>query len=116
MLTDPQVITIVGVAYSLVKISNDGQKSIYRTADGLRTLTISHITSKGRSRRMVRLDTRAIVADPLTAVKDYETFSTYLVIDEPEYGFTDDQIDDQIQGFKAWLITATINKLLAGES
>lgn len=118
MFTDPQTITIDGVAHSLVRITNEGQKSIYQTADGLRKLTISHLTSKKdkRIRRMVRLDVKAIVADPLTAVNDYGTFSFYSVIDEPEFGFTDDQIDDTIQGYKAWLVTANVNKVLAGES
>lgn len=116
MFTDPQVVTIDGVANSLVKISSEGQKSIYRTADGNKTLTISHQTSKGRERRMVRIDSRVIAADPLTAANDYENCGIFLVVDEPKYGFTDDQIDDIIQGFKAWLITANVNKLLAGES
>jgi hypothetical protein len=37
----------------------------------------------------------------------------YIVIDEPEYGFDDEEIDDVVQGFIAWLSTANVTKMLS---
>lgn len=115
MLTDPQSITIDGAAQSLARTKSDGTKSIYKTADDTHTLTISHQETKGRFRRMARIDKRVIAADPLTAVNQYKTAAVYVVIDEPEIGFTADDLDDIVQGFKAWLTTAIVTKLIGNE-
>jgi len=113
--TDPQTITIDGVANTCARISTDVSKSVYSTADEGLKLTISHQESKGRTRRMARIDKRVIAADPLTSVNEYKTVGIYVVIDEPEYGFTDDNIDDALQGFKTWLSTANVTKILGSE-
>lgn len=113
--TDPQSVTIDAVPYSMPRVESEVSKSLYSTATEDLKMTISHQESKGRTRRMVRLDKRVVAADPLTAVNVYQTVGVYLVIDEPEYGFTDDNIDDIIQGFKTWLTTANVNKVLGSE-
>ena len=59
---------------------------------------------------------RAVVADPLTAVNDYETVAISLQIDRPEVGFTSTQIDQMIAGFKTWLDTTMVGKLYGRES
>lgn len=64
---------------------------------------------------MIRLDKRVVAADPLTAVNAYQTVGVYLVVDQPEYGFSIDNIDDIVQGFKTWLSTANVSKVLGGE-
>lgn len=115
MFTDPQTITVDGVAYVMPRVSSQGSKSVYRTADGLAQLTISHQTSKGRTRRMARFDRVVVAADPLTAVNSFQTASTYEVFDTPDIGFTIDQVDDMTQGFKTWLSTANVSKILGGE-
>lgn len=115
MLTDPQVVTIDGVAQTLARTKSDGTKSIYKTADDTHTLTISHQESKGRVRRMARLDKRVIAADPLTAVNQYQSAAAYIVIDEPEVGFSADDLDDIVQGFKTWLTTTIVTKLIGNE-
>lgn len=114
--SDPQTITINTVAKTCARIKSDGQKSIYRTADEEVTLTLSHQESKNRTRHMVRADQRVVAADPLTAVNDYKSTGVYLVIDEPEFGFTDAQIDYVVQALKTWLSTANVLKILGGES
>lgn len=116
MLTDPQVITIATVANTFNRISTGDLKSVYQTAEGDRKLTISHQTSKSRTRRMVRLDTKAIVADPLSAVNDYEQFGVYVVIDEPEVGFSDQTIADVLAGFFTWYNAAMVAKVLSSQS
>lgn len=78
-------------------------------------MTISHQTTAKRARRMVRLDKRAVVADPLSGINDYENLGVYLVIDEPLYGFSDADIDLVIDGFVAWFTAANIAKVLGDE-
>lgn len=115
MLADPQTVTVDGVANSCARISSDGTKSVYATADGNFQLTVSHQSSKDRYRRMIRIDKKIVAADPLTSENEYKTVGVYLVIDEPTFGFTDDNIDDIIQGFKTWLSTANVSAVLASQ-
>lgn len=115
-LADPQSITIDSVATDLPRVETQGTKSVYRAADQNLSLTISHQrTSKKRVRHSVRIDIRDIVADPLTAENDYEEVGVYVVIDEPEYGFSDTTLDNIIDGFLAWFTTANIAKVLGSE-
>lgn len=116
MFTDPQSITVATVAQSMPRISTAEQKSIYQKADGTYALTLSHQAAKKRIRRMARFDKKAIVADPLTAVNDYEKLGVYLVVDEPEYGFSDQDIADMITGFIAWFTAGNIAKFLGNET
>lgn len=116
MFTDPQSVTIDGAAHSMPRISSEGMKALYSEADETLKMTISHQESKGRTRHMVRLDMRVVAADPLTSVNEYKSCGVYLVIDEPEFGFADDALDDIVQGFKTWLSTANVLKVVANES
>jgi predicted Zn-dependent peptidase len=116
MFADPQSVTIDAVPYSMPRISSDGSASLYSTSDEALKMRISHQESKGRTRRMVRLDKRVVAADPLTAVNVYQTVGVYIVVDQPEFGFSIDNIDDIIQGFKTWLSTANVTKVLGSES
>lgn len=116
MFADPQVVTVNAVAQSMPRVTSTGKASVYAKADGTFSLTLSHTTSKDRIRSMGRIDQRAIVADPLTAVNDYETLSFYFVIDRPNYGFTQTQVDQLIAGLKTWLDTTASGKLFGQES
>jgi len=116
MFTDPQSVTVATVAKSMPRITSNGQQSIYVMADETFKLTISHSKPKGRVRSMVRIDQRAIVADPLTSVNDYETLSFYVVIDRPEVGFTSAQVNDLITGLKTWLDSTAVGKVFGQES
>lgn len=116
MFADPQVITVNAVAQSMPRISSVGQKATYQKNDLSFTLTLSHTPAKDRIRSMARIDQRAIVPDPLTAVNDYETLSVYIVADRPLAGFTSTQLEQLIVGFKTWLDTTAIGKLFGQES
>lgn len=120
MFADPQSITVNAVAQSMPRVTTDGQKSIYRKADGTFTLTISHIPAgKGsdqRVRSMVRVDQIAVVPDPLTAVNDYETLSIYFVIDRPLVGFTSTQVDQLMAALEGWIDTTSVGKIYGQES
>jgi hypothetical protein len=116
MFSDPQSVTVDSVAQSMPRISSNGQQSVYVKADESFKMTISHSKPKGRIRSMVRLDQRAVVADPLTAVNDYETLSFYCVVDRPEVGFTSTQVNNLITGFKTWLDSTAVGKVFGQES
>lgn len=117
MFADPQSVTVNAVAQSMPRIQIDGKKCIYQKADGTFTLTISHqALSNDRIRSMARIDQKAIVPDPLTAVNDYETLSFYFVIDRPTAGFSSTQTDQLIAGLKTWLDSTAVGKLYGQES
>lgn len=113
--TDPQSITVNTVAQSLPRVKSDGYRSEYLEADEEFKLTISHLESKNRTRRMVRIDQRVVASDPLTSVNEYKSLGVYLVIDEPEYGFTDGEIDYVVQALCTWLSSANVAKVCANE-
>lgn len=114
-LTDPQTVTINAVPFTCNRIRSDGTKSVYSTADEALKLTISHQESKNRTRRMARLDQRVVAADPLTSENEYKDLGVYVVIDEPEYGFADTDIDYVVQALGAWLSSATVAKILGSQ-
>lgn len=113
--TDPQTITIDTVESTLNKIQSVGYSSEYATPDENLKLKISHQDSKKKTRRLVRLDVRKIAADPLTAVNEYKDSGIYFVIEDPEFGFTSEELEDYITGFIAWFTSANIQKLLANQ-
>lgn len=114
-LADPQTVTIDSTPITCNRISTVDTKSVYASADEALKLTVSHQESKGRTRRMARLDQRVVATDPLTSVNEYKTLGVYVVIDEPEYGFADDDIDNVVQGLAAWLASATVLKILGSQ-
>lgn len=124
MFADPITITIASVAKVMGRLSSNGTSSVYATVDGLYTLSISHQLvkpAKGKNsskiRSLARLDFKKVVADPLTAVNDYEFLTTYAVSERPEVGFTSTELKDQLAGFNTWhALGANQDKLFARES
>lgn len=115
-LADPQVVTVNSVAQSMPLITREGRKSVYMTADGLFELSISHQPTKDRTRSQVQIVQKAIVADPLTAVNDYDFLKFYCVLDHPNSGFTLAQQQQLITGFKTWLDSTMVGKIVGQES
>lgn len=113
--TDPQTVTIDATPIELNRIKSDGFRSEYLSADEGLKMVISHQEVKGRTRRMIRLDQRVIASDPLTSVSEYKSLGVYLVIDEPEYGFSDSVIDTVVQGLKAYLSSANVIKICTNQ-
>lgn len=113
--TDPQTVTIDSTPYTCNRVKSDGSKSIYQTSDTDLTLTLSHQQNKSRIRRMVRLDKRVVATDPLTAEQQYQNLGVYIVIDEPEYGFNDDDIADIVSGLEALVDGTFVAKLLGNQ-
>lgn len=101
--TDPISVTLDSTPISLPRVSSDGRSSLYSNADESLKMRISHQETKQRTRRMVRLDQRIIAENSFTALNEYKTLSCYLVIDEPEIGFNDDQIGDLVLALSTFL-------------
>lgn len=120
MFADPTSITINAVAESFAAISRSDQKSLYRTADGEFTLTISRSKngngSNPRRRYLVRIDQQKIAADPVSSDNAEVTMSCYVVMDVPEWGYTAAQADDVLQGLQSFLTTANSAKVLGDET
>lgn len=116
MFSDPQSVTINAVPVSLPRVSVGDAEATYRAADETVQMLISHQSSKGRKRRMVRLDQTVIAADPLTAENASQKAGIYLVVDEPLFGFSDAELDYLVDALVAWLTSGNIAKLLGGES
>lgn len=116
MFSDPQSVTVAGTPQSMARVSSNGTSATYQKQDENWKLTISHQKQNGKIRSVARLDQRAVVADPLTAVNDFEILTTYIVIERPNIGFTSTQVSDQIAGFKTWLDSTAIGKLYGQES
>lgn len=115
MLADPQTITVNTVAKTLNRIKSDGFRSEYATDDEAYKMTVSHQESGDRTRRMVRVDSRVVAANPLSSVNEYKNLGIYLVVDEPEYGFTDAEINYVVQALTAWLTQANVLKVLSSQ-
>jgi hypothetical protein len=118
---DPQTITIDGVTSSLPRVSVGDGKSIYRSNNGLVTLSASHQYGK-RTRRVLRVDVENLgVSDIYTGLGKDESMSCYLVFDLPKYStyFTPATAKFVFDGFNTQLHAssdALITKLLGGES
>lgn len=118
MFADPVTVTVNAVARVMARVSTNGTSSVYESADGNWKLSISHqLTNNKRIKTLARLDQRKIVADPLTAVNDFEIFTTFTVSERPEVGFSQAEVEQQIVGFNTWLsLNATQVKLYGKES
>lgn len=115
-LADPQSITVNAVAQSLPAI-NSGKpfSETYRKDDGSYALIVSHQEGK-RNRRTVRIESRKIATDPLTAANAEFSMSTYIVVDTPVVGYSITEQEDVVQALVDWLSSANILKVLGGQS
>jgi hypothetical protein len=117
MFSDPQSVTLNSVAQSLPKIEVGARKGVYRKSDSTLQLTISHTPAQKRVRSMYRLDQFAVVTDPISNENDQEFAGAYLVIDRPNFGFSQTQIEQLVACLTAAVNTAgVVGKLFAGES
>lgn len=120
-LTDPQSITIAGVAVSLPRVSSSGSSSVYQSADGNTKLTVTSSTGR-RYRRTARLEHKKIAGDPLVpATNTTFSMSCYVTYDVPPVGYTVAQQKEVGDGLTSWLASGTgaansTTKILGGES
>lgn len=118
--SDPQSLTIAGVATSFPRVFTDGDQSNYRTADGNRTLQLAHTYRARRIRRTARLDYRKVAPDSLFPAQNTPyTTSFYVVSDLPTFGFSATELKDEGAALMTWLTAssnANLIKLLGGEN
>jgi hypothetical protein len=119
-LSDPQSVTLLTVATSLPRVSTGENKSTYQKDDGLVKLGISHAPSRTTTRRVIRLDTTTVAADPLLAGVNREVnFGVYMVIVSPNVGLSLATQKDTVLGLTTALTAssgALLTKILGGES
>lgn len=112
-LADPQSITI-GSAISLARVSDDGFKSQYFSADRLVRETVSSVLtsgSNGRTKTLFRVDKDVVAADPVSSLNKSLTGSVYVVLDFPLYGYTTADKIAMFTGLSGQL-TASTNAVL----
>jgi len=109
MLTDPQSVTIDGVAISMPLINNQGNTSLYRSSDGTKRLKIGYTEQNRNTRFLIRYEEDTIADNPI-GVADSNTKVTSVVqmlFDVPNFGVTDDRVVKIIAGLKTWLTTTS---------
>lgn len=111
--SSPQTVTVDTVANTLHRTQSEPSSSTYVNADGSLTMKVSHQKGKSRTRRMVRVDQRLVVADPLTGLSAYQTIGAYFVIDEPNTGIDDKFVTDLVTGLQTWLTLSNVQAVLA---
>lgn len=112
---DPQSITVNAVAKTLNKVKPGETQTEYATEDDVFRLKLGHQVGKERTRRLVRVDQTVVAADPLTAENDYARLGVYLVVDQPNFGFSAAEVNYLAQALAAWCSSANILKLLSGQ-
>jgi hypothetical protein len=117
--SDPLSVTISGTTTSLPRVSVGDDQSEYQSGDGLIVVSASHNYGK-RSRRMLRIDTSKLTADPFKPSENVKvSMSHYMVFDLPPAGFTAAEALAVYAGFKGLYTASTdamVTKLLGGES
>lgn len=119
MFTDPQSVTVNSVANSIPRVAVGNRTATYTNGDNSITLTISHLeSSKGRVRRMVRLDFAKTAPDPFISNQSRKvSMSTYAVIDEPvDEAFSNTEVLNNVKALTGWMTDANVTKVINGES
>lgn len=99
-LPDPQEFSLdlETTTIELHKTMSEGRKSIYESEDGTLVQTVSHQLSKDHTRHLFRADLSVIAADPFSALNATKKLTAYLIIDEPDFGFTDTEVNNFVNG------------------
>lgn len=118
MFSDPITITVNAVPKAMPRVLDDTQAgSTYRLADGTFGLNISHnVTKQQRVQSRIRFTQKGIVTNPLDSTNDFDDISISFLVDRPEFGFTQTQIQQMIDGFKTWFDSSAFTKVFAQES
>jgi len=116
MFADPQSVTVNAVAQSLPATARNGTSSEYTKDDQSYKLTIGHQYGN-RKRFTIRLDTNKIAADPLASANNQRySASAYIVIDGPNVGYTNAELQQLASALSSWATSANLLKVLGGET
>jgi hypothetical protein len=116
---DPQSVTISGSAISLPRTSSGQNSGAFTSNDGLTKLSVSD-SYGGRTRRVLRLDSQKVAADPLlSGVNNSYNMSAYLVVNTPKVGYTVAEAKAVVDALVAYLAASSgahVTQLLGGEN
>lgn len=113
-LADPQTVTVSGNAKTLNRTG--AAMGSFTTADGEFSLNIKHDSSR-RSRHVVQLRRNVIVSDPLVPAQNVPlSYSAHLTIDLPKQGVVAADVVALANALIAWAVSATVTKVVGGES
>lgn len=119
MFSDPQSVTIGGVATSLPRVGSGISQGVFQTPDGATTMSISHSIGK-RARRTAKLSMKLFASDPITPTNNVPVNGAfYVVCDFPLQGISATQQKDLASALATWLTASTnanLIKLIGGES
>lgn len=117
--TDPQSVTIGGTAHTLPRTSSGASSGTFSKDDGSVVEFVSHTYGK-RNRRMIKLSTSKIAADPFIPSQNAKVMmEAYVVVNSPISGFTVTEQKDLVVALATYLTASTAAntlKLLGGES
>jgi hypothetical protein len=93
-------------------------QSRYLSEDGLKEVVVStQETNKSRKRHSFRMNLSKMTTDPYDTTQNILVgCSSYLVVDRPISGFSNEEVRKLCEGLKAILTEANLKKLIASES
>lgn len=118
MLSDPQSVTVNGVARSLPRVpATSSSGGAFRKDDGTTSLSVAHSRQGKKQRHVVTLSESLIAADPLLAGINVKADQrVYFVIEHPETGFSTTQTLNLFKGLAAWASDANVTKIIGYEA
>lgn len=118
MFSDPQSVTVSGVAKTLNRTGSTATGGEFATGDRSYQMSVGHQYGR-RTRHVVKLKVDSLVANPLVAGQNVnQSMSVALTVDVPT-GYDVAQAKAVVDGFIANLSASTglnITRLLGGES
>lgn len=118
MFSDPQSVTVSGVAKTLPRVSAGEYTGLFRASDGAYNLSVKHTAGK-KDRSVISLESRKIGANPLDPTRNLPfSARAYVVLEAPggNVGFTSTELEDITKALAAYLTAANVTKFVGKES
>jgi len=117
--SDPQTVSIGGVATSLPRVAAGVNSGAFSSADGTVKLSVSSQNGK-RIRRQIRLDHQKYAADPTNSTINVpRSMTVYIVVDTPLQGYDLTEQEQLVMALTDYLEAssgARVAQLLGGEN
>lgn len=113
---DPQSITLSGTARALPRINSGGAVGIFSNENEGLSLRVKQNVNERRFRREVRIQSDKTAAHPITGLTTAVSASIILTIDEPKFGFSDNELLALVDSIKIWMTDGNVSRVLGGEN
>lgn len=112
-MSDPLSITINAVTTTLGKIRDDGLLSEYQSVDESLNLIVSHlrIQKTRRVKTIMKLVVKKNATDPISGLSVAVSTTYQWSMDRPTFGWTDQQIKNDVDGLNGLLTLVNVTKL-----